>query len=204
MNLDKLQTLGVPVTDAYNTLQTFLGRPVCERLQPLQPHLAGADSGRARVSQPALRHRSFLRSQHGRKHGAAGHAGIRSSPRAGPDVVFRYNRFRAIQILGGPARGVSSGQAIDVMEKVAAETLPPGYGYEWTGTTYQAEAGAGTRRRDLRVRHPCWFSCVWRRCMKAGRSRWRCCFRCRWAFSARCWPCICAIFPMTFTPRSAL
>jgi len=64
-------------------------------------------------------------------------------PSSGPEVVFRYNRYRAIQILGSPAPGVSSGQAIDVMEKVAAETLPTGYGYEWTGTTYQQKLAQG-------------------------------------------------------------
>ena len=57
--------------------------------------------------------------------------------------MFRYNRFRAVQILGGPAPGVSSGEAIDAMEKVAAETLPTGYGYEWTGTTYQQKLAQG-------------------------------------------------------------
>ncbi len=62
------------------------GRSVRERLQPLQPHLAGADSGRARVSQPAFRHRPFLRAQRGWQHGAAGHAGVHQAhhrPRSG-------------------------------------------------------------------------------------------------------------------------
>ena len=65
------------------------------------------------------------------------------APSTGPDVVFRYNRFRAIQILGGPTPGVSSGQAIDAMEKAATEALPTGYGYEWTGTTYQQKLAQG-------------------------------------------------------------
>jgi multidrug efflux pump subunit AcrB len=64
-------------------------------------------------------------------------------PSSGPEVVYRYNRFRAIQILGGPAPGVSSGRSVDVMEKVASEALPPGYGYEWTGTTYQEKLSQG-------------------------------------------------------------
>src|SRR4029077_18037213 len=64
-------------------------------------------------------------------------------PTTGPDVVYRYNRFRAIQILGGPARGVSSGRAVDVMEKIASGALPSGYGYEWTGTTYQEKLSQG-------------------------------------------------------------
>jgi multidrug efflux pump subunit AcrB len=57
-------------------------------------------------------------------------------------VVYRYNRFRAIQILGGPAPGYSTGQASDAMEQVAA-SLPPGFGFEWTGTTYQEKQAQG-------------------------------------------------------------
>src|SRR5207247_3965746 len=63
-------------------------------------------------------------------------------PSGGPDVVYRYNRFRAIQILGGPAPGYSTGQASDAMEQVAAG-LPSGFGYEWTGTTYQEKQAQG-------------------------------------------------------------
>src|SRR5207248_5647164 len=64
-------------------------------------------------------------------------------PAGGPDVVYRYNRFRAIQILGGPAPGYSSGQATAAMEEVAGAALPQGYGFEWTGTTYQEKQAQG-------------------------------------------------------------
>ena len=43
---------------------------------------------------------------------------------AGPDVIYRYNRFRAVQLLGAPAPGYSSGQAVAAMEEVAASALP--------------------------------------------------------------------------------
>jgi multidrug efflux pump subunit AcrB len=64
------------------------------------------------------------------------------TPSGGPDVVYRYNRFRAIQLLGAPAPGYSSGQASAAMEELAA-SLPAGYGYEWTGTTYQEKQAQG-------------------------------------------------------------
>ena len=41
------------------------------------------------------------------------------TPSGGPDVIYRYNRFRAIQLLGAPAPGYSSGQATAAMEEVA-------------------------------------------------------------------------------------
>ncbi|MFZ5580651.1 MAG: efflux RND transporter permease subunit [Pseudomonadota bacterium] len=54
----------------------------------------------------------------------------------GPDRVVRYNTYPSIEINGSAAPGVSSGQAIGVMEKLLGETLPPGMGYEWTELTY--------------------------------------------------------------------
>jgi multidrug efflux pump subunit AcrB len=58
-------------------------------------------------------------------------------------VVYRYNRFRAIQMLGRPAPGFSSGEATQAMEDLAASTLPAGYDYEWTGTTFQEKEAQG-------------------------------------------------------------
>jgi multidrug efflux pump subunit AcrB len=46
-------------------------------------------------------------------------------------------------MLGGPARGYSSGESSDAMEQLAASVLPSGYGYEWTGTTYQEKEAQG-------------------------------------------------------------
>ena len=55
----------------------------------------------------------------------------------GPDMITRYNIYRAIIVNGSPAAGYSSGQAIAAMERVADASLPPGYIYEWTGQAYQ-------------------------------------------------------------------
>ncbi len=142
MNLDKLQTMGVPVTDAYNTLQTFLGGLYVNdfnRFSHTWQVLIQAEPEFR--NQPSDIDRFYVRSTEGNMVPMGTLASIK--PSTGPEVVFRYNRYRAIQILGSPAPGVSSGQAIDAMEKVAAETLPVGYGYEWTGTTYQQKLAQG-------------------------------------------------------------
>jgi HAE1 family hydrophobic/amphiphilic exporter-1 len=60
-----------------------------------------------------------------------------------PLRVDRYNMFPAIRILGDSAPGVSSGQALEGMEKLAEEFLPFGAGYEWTGMAYQEKAISG-------------------------------------------------------------
>ena len=63
----------------------------------------------------------------------------------GPQVITRYNNYRSITISGSPAPGGSSGAALVAMKEVADKTLPPGYGFEWTGTAYQEyEAGGQT------------------------------------------------------------
>jgi hydrophobe/amphiphile efflux-1 (HAE1) family protein len=142
MNMDKLQTLGVPVTDAYNTLQTFLGGLYVNDFNQFghtwQVLLQAEPEFR---SQPTDVERYYVRSARGDMIPLSTLASI--NPSSGPDVIYRYNRFRAIQILGGPAPGYSTGQASDAMEQVAKETLPAGFGYEWTGTTYQEKQAQG-------------------------------------------------------------
>ena len=58
----------------------------------------------------------------------------------GPQVITRFNMFRSATISGQGAPGVSSGQATDELEAVAARVLPEGMGYEWSGVTYQQKA----------------------------------------------------------------
>jgi hydrophobe/amphiphile efflux-1 (HAE1) family protein len=55
----------------------------------------------------------------------------------GPDVVQRYNAYAAADINGGPAPGISSGQAQAAMSKILDQTLPRGMSYEWTELAYQ-------------------------------------------------------------------
>ena len=61
----------------------------------------------------------------------------------GPQVITRYNNYRAIPIQGSPGPDVSSGTALTAMAALSAKTLPSGYGYEWTGTAYQEYAANG-------------------------------------------------------------
>ena len=52
-----------------------------------------------------------------------------------PDLLNRFNMFQSISVTGQPAQGYSSGDAIAAIERVAAETLPTGYGFEYAGMT---------------------------------------------------------------------
>ncbi|MNJ28968.1 Efflux pump membrane transporter BepE [compost metagenome] len=63
---------------------------------------------------------------------------------SGPSRVVRYNLFPAAELQGQAAPGVSSGDALAFMETMAAETLPPGFGFEWTEMAYQEKAASGS------------------------------------------------------------
>ena len=142
MDTDKLQTMGISLTDAYNTLQTFLGGLYVNDFNQFghtwQVLLQAEPEFR---DQPASIGRFYVRNPDGGMVPLSTLATV--TPSGGPDVVYRYNRFRAIQLLGTPAAGYSSGQASAAMEEVAAASLPQGFGYEWTGTTYQEKQAQG-------------------------------------------------------------
>lgn len=61
----------------------------------------------------------------------------------GPDLLNRFNMFTSISVTGQPAAGYSSGDAIAAIQRVAAETLPQGYGYEYAGMTREEAGSSG-------------------------------------------------------------
>ena len=61
----------------------------------------------------------------------------------GPDLLNRFNMFTSISVSGQPNPGYSSGDAIAAIERVAAETLPQGYGYEYAGMTREEAGSSG-------------------------------------------------------------
>jgi len=62
---------------------------------------------------------------------------VRADYTTGPDRVIRYNAFPSADINGNAATGISSGQAVALMEQLAHEHLPAGFTFEWTDLTYQ-------------------------------------------------------------------
>jgi len=132
----KARQLRVPVTDVFDTMQIYLGslyvndfnkfgRTYSVRVQADAAFRARAeDIGQLKV-----------RSTTGEMVPLATLMNVR--PSNGSERAMRYNGFLSADINGGPAPGYSSGQAQDVIERIAAETLPKGIGYEWTELTYQ-------------------------------------------------------------------
>jgi multidrug efflux pump subunit AcrB len=63
---------------------------------------------------------------------------------SGPDSLDRFNNLPAVKLLGQGAPGVSSGQAIATVEKIAAEVLPAEFSYDWGGASFQEKRSSGT------------------------------------------------------------
>jgi HAE1 family hydrophobic/amphiphilic exporter-1 len=63
---------------------------------------------------------------------------------SGPAYTNRFNLFRAAEIIGGPAPGYSSAQALTALEEVAGEVMPAGMSYSWNAMSFQEKAAAGT------------------------------------------------------------
>jgi multidrug efflux pump subunit AcrB len=135
--------MDVPIAQAYQTMQAFVGGLYSNDFNAFghtwQVIVQAEPQFR---SKPEDINRFYARSNNGNMVPLGTVASVEAT--SGPDVIYRYNRFRAVQILGGPAAGYSSGEAVKAMEEVAAATLPPGYSYEWTGTTYQQKLSEGS------------------------------------------------------------
>lgn len=63
---------------------------------------------------------------------------------SGPETLDRYNNLQAVKIFGSAAGGVSSGQALAIVEEIADKTLPRTFSYEWTSASYQEKRSGGT------------------------------------------------------------
>jgi hydrophobe/amphiphile efflux-1 (HAE1) family protein len=139
---EKAQALGLAMSDVFNDLQTTLGGFFINNFNLFgriwQVNIEADAPDRSDVS-------SLWQIYIRNKFGAA--VPLRSIANAnvvvGPQVITRYNNYRAIPIQGSPAPGTSSGSALAAMAQVSQQTLPPGYAYEWTGTAYQEVAAAG-------------------------------------------------------------
>ncbi|ABR84450.1 multidrug efflux RND transporter permease subunit [Pseudomonas aeruginosa] len=132
----KVKSQGVQLADVFEALQVYLGslyindfnrfgRTYKVTAQADAPHRMQAEAiGRLQVRNAAgamLPLSSF----------------VTVTPGSGPDRVIHYNGYPSADISGGALPGVSSGQAVALMERLAGEVLPEGMTFEWTDLTYQ-------------------------------------------------------------------
>jgi multidrug efflux pump len=142
VNNQRAQLLGVTPAAIYQTLQANLGSQfvndfnyqnfvfqVIVQAQPqFRAKIADIDNLHVRSSSGAM---------------VPLDAVVSISTVQGADATNNFNEYPAVLVNGSAGPGRSSGQAIAAMEQVAAHTLPHGFGYDWTGMSYQELAAAG-------------------------------------------------------------
>ena len=142
LDREKAKKLGVPISDVTNALQTFLGGlnvndfsrfgrtyKVTMQAEPeFRSDIQGVGLFHVRNGEGQMMPLSTL---------------VSPLPISAPTVSQRYNLYRTAELGGDAAPGYSSGAAIRAMEEVAAEALPAGYGYEWSGISLQEKQSAG-------------------------------------------------------------
>jgi hydrophobe/amphiphile efflux-1 (HAE1) family protein len=132
----KVQLLGVNMGDVFGALQTYLGSTYVNDFNLLGRVFrvtAQADASFRLDPKDVLKIR--VRNSTGDTVPLGSFTTVRDV--SGPYRVPRYNLYPAAELDGAPAPGFSQGQAIQLMEKLAAEALPQGFSFEWTTLAYQ-------------------------------------------------------------------
>jgi multidrug efflux pump len=140
---DKAEALGVPLGNLYGALSATLGSYYVNDFNKY-----GRTWQVLMSAEPAYRKSPeavgdiYVRSQRGQMVPIRSLATVRYS--SGPDLLTRFNNLPAVKLLGQGAPGVSSGQAIAEVERIARETLPADFTYDWGGASYQEIKSGGT------------------------------------------------------------
>ena len=135
IDIERALQSGIPLQSIYDTLQINLGSLYVNdfNLFGRTYQVIAQAEGDYRTGQESIE-RLQTRNSEGTMVPISGLVDINEI--TGPDRVVRYNTYPAIEINGSATPGTSSGEVINVMEKLMAETLPPGVGFEWTELTY--------------------------------------------------------------------
>lgn len=142
LDREKAKSLNVAVADVFQTLQAYMGSFYVNDFNlfgRVYRVMIQAD-GQFRDKVEDL-NALYVRSQTGEMVPMGTLINIRNE--LGPVALNRYNMFRAATVTAVPAEGLSTGNAIQVLEEEAKTALPPGYAYEWTGTAQQQQASGG-------------------------------------------------------------
>ncbi len=143
VNATKIKTMGMKLTDVYDTMQGYLGSLYVNDFNKFgrtyQVNIQA--ESRFRMIPEDIKH-LWARNINGQMVPLS--TVVKMERSLGPQVVYRYNMYPASLITGNPAPGYSSGQAMQRIEQIADQTMPGGMGREWTGLSYEeAKAAIG-------------------------------------------------------------
>ena len=140
---EKAKSLGVPLDEIFTTLAATLGSYYVNDFNKYGRTwqvLMSAEPGQR--GRPEDVGSVYVRSEKGQMVPLRSLARVEYS--SGPGTLTRFNNLPAVQILGGGRPGVSSGEAIAEIERIAAKVLPPDFSLDWSGASFQEKRSGGT------------------------------------------------------------
>src|SRR6266849_6792460 len=140
---DKAKALGVPLGELYGALAATLGNyyvndfnkfgRTWQVLMSAEPEFRNSPSDVGDI---------YVRSDKGEMIPLRSLANVRYA--SGPDSLARFNNLPAVKLFGAAAPGISSGQAIEEVERIAKKALPADFSFDWGGASYQEKKSGGT------------------------------------------------------------
>jgi hydrophobe/amphiphile efflux-1 (HAE1) family protein len=138
---DKVKTLGIPLTGVFEGLQLYLGGYMINDFNKFGRVYRVMIQAKPQFRQsPDDIGNIYVRNNHGRMVPLSNLVEVGSE--SAPILITRYNMFRSAELVGQNAPGYSSGDAIATMDRLS-RSLPPGFGYEWTGLAFQEKVASG-------------------------------------------------------------
>jgi multidrug efflux pump len=139
---NKAKSLGVPLSDVYQTIGAMLGSAFVNQFTAFGTNLkVKLQSEQVFRSDPAYLSRFYVRNGKGDMVPLPVVAS--SEFRSAPIALSRFNGYPSVQINGASAPGRSSGEALQAMEAISAEKLPQGMTFQWSGQSLQEKISGG-------------------------------------------------------------
>ena len=133
---DRARSLGLPIGEVTNALQVLLGSQYVNDFDfNNRAYRVYAQADQQFRTEPSDLSKYYARTLAGEM--VPLDTVVRMREETAPAVINHFNQFRSTEITGAPLPGVSSGEALQAMEEIAAQTLPPGFDFAWAGQSLE-------------------------------------------------------------------
>ena len=139
---EKARSLGLPISEITSAMQIYLGSSYVNDFDfNNRAYRVYVQADKAFRSDPRDLGQYYARTERGEMVPLASVVRVRET--TAPQVISHFNLFRSAQISGAAAPGFSSGQAIEEATRLAETALPPGFGYAWSGISFEEVQAGG-------------------------------------------------------------
>ena len=140
VDVPKIKQAGINVSDIMQAMQAYFGGMYVDNFNQFgkQYRIMIQSDAKYRANEEGL-NKVYVRAGNGEM--APITEFITITKTFGPESISRFNMFTSMSIIGSPNKGYGSGKAMDAIKEVAAETLPQGYGYEFSGISREEQSG---------------------------------------------------------------